>query len=210
MQPNSISRRWNSGFRFSKSSISAALAELVDAPDLGSGSERSESSSLLCRTIMKRLCLFLLPVLAFMVTSCENRVGSTPILQSSAFLLRTSAAGVQDTIALYDTICVGDTIQMGLLVSGYYNFLKTFEVKADTSCIQYSLAWNPANDMYLATGSDPEHGILIFLPEQLYAINTVLIYTPRKAGTHKMSFIISSDAGEGYSPREWEYNVDVK
>ena len=28
----------------------AALAELVDAPDLGSGSERSESSSLLCRT----------------------------------------------------------------------------------------------------------------------------------------------------------------
>ena len=28
----------------------AALAELVDAPDLGSGSARSESSSLLCRT----------------------------------------------------------------------------------------------------------------------------------------------------------------
>ena len=32
----------------------AALAELVDAPDLGSGSLRSEGSSPLCRTLGKR------------------------------------------------------------------------------------------------------------------------------------------------------------
>ena len=37
--------------KYRLAALAAALAELVDAPDLGSGSERSESSSLLCRTL---------------------------------------------------------------------------------------------------------------------------------------------------------------
>ena len=43
----------NSKSRCSRFTISAALAELVDAPDLGSGSSQSVGSSPICRTYEK-------------------------------------------------------------------------------------------------------------------------------------------------------------
>ena len=188
----------------------AALAELVDAPDLGSGSSRSESSSLLCRTIMKRIYLFLLPLVALLLASCEDKAVSTPTIQASPNLVRTSAAGVQDTISYMDTLCVNDTVRMGLVVSGVLNPLTSFTVKADTSNVQVSLAWNSDYDKYLADGSDPEHAILNFVPEQVYIITTTLKYIPLTAGTHTLKFIVASDAGTGYSPREAALDIVVK
>jgi len=159
---------------------------------------------------MKRIYLFLVPVLALLMASCEQKAVSTPSVQASTAVVRTSAAGVRDTISYQDTLCVGDTALMALFVSGNYNCLTSFVVQTDTSNVQVSLAWNTENDPYLTDGSDPEHGKLVFVPEKVYAISTSLKYIPRKAGTHTISFIVSSDAGSGYSPREFRFDTNVK
>ena len=159
---------------------------------------------------MKRIYLFLLPVLAFVLASCNEKAASTPIVRASSQVIRISAAGVRDTIAYNDTLCIADTAYLAMVISGNLNALTSFVAKADTSCVQLAIEWNSDYDSYLAEGADPEHAILKFLPEKVYAFQTALKYIPRKAGTHTISLVVSSDAPADYSPREYNFDIVVK
>ena len=159
---------------------------------------------------MKRIYLLVLPVLAILLASCEGKNVSTPVVRASSTIIRTSAAGVQDTISYQDTLCVGDTLRMGIIASGNYNALTSFIAKADTNHVRVSLAWDEEYDQYLTANADPAHGVLKFVPEQVYAIQTTLKYIPRTVGTHTINMVVASDAGESYSPREYNFDIVVK
>ena len=119
----------------------AALAELVDALDLGSSFERSEGSSPLCRTSgrktrflyhlffnsMKKSFLLLFVVFATFMTSCSGwltgKSDHSPEIYSSLFFVNPvfngdSLIGAQDTIAVVndptdDSYELTDTIYIG-------------------------------------------------------------------------------------------------
>ena len=159
-------------------------------------------------SMKSRIYLFLLlPLVALSLVSCEEKAQSTPSLQASSYLLRTSAAGVLDTISANDTLHLGDTVLMGLAIYGNFNYLTGVRVEADTAKMQLGFRWNPADDKYLAQGSDPEHGVLLFVPEQINLCVTTLQYTPIKAGTHRVEIVVSSDAGANFSPRTFYFDA---
>ena len=96
---------------------------------------------------------------------------------------------------------------MGLAAYGRYNYLTGIRAQADTTCLRLGFLWNHDDDKYIIQGSDPEHGILLFVPEQINSCVTTLRYIPIKAGTHRVEVTVSSDAGSGYSPRMYYFNV---
>ena len=152
----------------------------------------------------------LLPLLAFSLVSCEDKAQSTPTLKVSSFLLRTSVAGVTDTISYLDTLQLGDTVLMGLAAYGNFNYLTGLRAETDTTNLQLSFKWNHDDDNCLAQGSDPEHGILLFKPELVNLCMTTLHYIALKSGTHRVEITVSSNAGENFSPRTFYFNVPVK
>ena len=159
---------------------------------------------------MKRLFLILLPFMALLFVSCENRSVSTPGLQISSYLLRISPDGVRDTIGIRDTVNVADTVLLGMAAFGNFNYLTGIKLQSDTTKLQVGFRWNHKDDEYLAEGSDPEHGILLFHPEQINYCRTTVQYIPRDSGDHRIGIMLSSDAGEGYSPRTFYFDVFVK
>ncbi len=154
------------------------------------------------------------PVVCFVLMctmiSCEEKTASTPILEISRSLYRTSAAGVLDTISVLDTLQVGDTVRMGVMLCGYYNYLTAFNVQADPACVEVSLEWDPANDQFITSASDPENGKLEFVAEKVYLCTTTLRYIPLAAGKHRVNMVVSSDAGDPYSPRTFYFDAVVK
>ena len=149
-------------------------------------------------------------VLMITMVSCDEKTASTPLLEVSRSLYRTSAAGVQDTITVLDTLQVGDTVRMGVMICGYYNYLTAFSVKEEKGNVNVAFEWAPANDQFLTSGSDPENGKLEFVAEQVYMCTTTLRYIPLAAGTHRIDMIVSSDAGDPYSPRNFYFETIVK
>ena len=190
----------------------AALAELVDAPDLGSGSERSESSSLLCRTTMKRSVLFFLSfaLVALMTVSCNMDSVISPGVQYSSYLYRTSADGVQDTITLNDSLQVGDTVRFPMVLNGYYDYITSFVATTDTSKVHVSMMWDDAYKSYLTEIADPDNGILAFKPDQVYAFVTTLVYVPMASGTYRIDLELNSSAPSPYSQWAGHFFIGVK
>ena len=188
------------------------MAELVDAPDLGSGSERSESSSLLCRTTMKRNILICLPLVlvTFFEVSCNLDTVVSPSVQSSSVLFRTSAEGVNDTITFSDSLQVGDTVRLPMVLNGYYDYLTGFAASTDTTKMHVSFAWDEAFRECLTPSADPDHGILIFEPEKVYACVVTLQYVPLQSGTHRIDLVLKSSAQETYSQWIGHFNAAVK
>ena len=201
----------------------AALAELVDAPDLGSGSERSESSSLLCRTtdsvrlflirtIMKRKLLLSLTVfvLSLLLASCDTKAVISPSVQVSSWLYRTSIEGVQDTITLRDSLSVGDTVRMPVILNGYYDYLTSFVASADTAKVNLWFAWDDEFNSCLMPNAAPEHGVLVFKADSVYACVTTLVYVPTQSGTHRIDMSLNSSAELNYSNWSGFFLIGVK
>lgn len=159
-------------------------------------------------SMKKRIYLFLLlPLVALSLVSCEDKAQSTPSLESSSILLRTSAAGVQDTIGFLDTLQLGDTVLMRLAAYGNFNYLTGVRAETDTTKMLLGFRWSHEDDRFLAQGSDPEHGVLLFVPEQINVCVTTLQYTPIKAGAHRVEITVSSDAGANFSPRTFYFDA---
>ena len=156
--------------------------------------------------------LILLPLLAIMMVSCETKSQSSPRLTAASKVVRTDSAGVNDTISLSDSINVGDTIRLRIMLEGVYNTLTSLQVKSDTTCLLTAIEkdWDEESDAYLADGTDAEHGKLVFVPEKVYGWISTLRYAAVKSGAHTIDFTLSSSAGEGYSPRSFTLNVNVR
>ena len=190
------------------------MAELVDAPDLGSGSERSESSSLLCRTqynkTMKKSAIFLcLALAAISLQSClMGEAQSTPTFYYS-YIYRTNAQGARDSIFYGDTVHIGDTLRAPLLVSGVYNSLVSFSVEADQEALNYRLVVDSVYLSWLEADSKPENGYLHFTKD-CYTFPCMLVYMPQKTGDYMVQFTVASTASKQYSPSHAQFTQPVR
>ena len=162
--------------------------------------------------IMKRnsLLYLSLALLTLAFASCNTRTMFTPGLQTATQLIRTSAAGVKDTITMTDTLNVGDTVRMGMICNGYYDYLRTVVVSGDTSKVLTSLAWVDSLNYVLDEDADPAHGRLSFLPEKAYAIYTTMTYIPVATGVHKIDIKITSSAPDKYNQYSGYFMIAVK
>ena len=154
--------------------------------------------------------LLILPLLTLAIVACEPKAESTPLLQGSTTVFRTTAAGVRDTLQYTDTLCIGDTVRMSILLEGYLNTLTSFMAKADTSVLAVAVEVLPEQMQLLTTGTDLEKAILKFVPEQVMVFTAKLRYIPRSAGTHRIDMTLASNASEQYSPRYYYVDIRVK
>lgn len=117
---------------------------------------------------------------------------------------------VRDTISYTDSLNVGDTVLMPIVLQGYYHYLTLFKATADTSKVALSLAWDEEYNSFLAEDADPAHGKLSFIPEKVNACVTTLKYIPKASGTHTVEFLLQSTAKEPYSQGAWSFNMAVR
>ena len=164
---------------------------------------------------MKKHLLIVLTILASSLafTSCSYKSAATPDFEAWSKAVRTTAEGQRDTILISDTLNVGDTLRWYVLISGgvCYNSLTSFTLQTDTSAL--SVAIEPVDSTlanYLTTGTDLEHGKMVFKPAQLYACTLWLKFITRKSGSHPVEMTIANDAGVDFSPRTWTYTPVVK
>ena len=142
--------------------------------------------------------------------ACNTRSMITPGFKTSDTLIRTTVEGVTDTITFTDSLNVGDTVRMGMMCNGYYDYLKTVKVGGDTSKVKTSLEWPDSLSYVLASDADPAHGVLTFLPEKAYAIYTTVTYIPVASGTHQVDIRLLSSAPDAYSQTAAYFIIAVK
>lgn len=159
---------------------------------------------------MKHFSYIAFFVICITLTSCLDKAVSTPELRVSNVLVRTTHAGVQDTVRLSDSLNIGDTLRLGMLLHGGFNYLVSFAVLTDTSAVSVALEADSVLQTLLAAGTDLDVAKMNFIPEKVVACTPKLRFVPRKSGSHLMSFVITSDAGEGYSPRTYTYEPLVR
>ncbi len=153
-------------------------------------------------------CVFVVCGMVFV--SCDQKSQSTPLLHSSSLLIRTTPDGARDTIRVTDSLSIGDTLRLNMVLDGYLNTLTSFAVRTDTSSIGIALEIDSIVNQYLIAGSDPANGRLNFAAEQLYVCPATLRFVPRRSGTHLMEFILANDADASYSPRTYTYKPVVR
>ena len=167
-------------------------------------------------TMKYKFFLFALVAVAFV--ACETKSVVSPSVRVSSSLYRTYTVQdslgqdslVRDTISLLDTLRVGDTVRMGMVCEGYYDYLRTVTIVSDTSKVKVSLAWDEKNKTCLTEAADPEHGKLAFVADSVYACFTTLTYIPVASGAHRIDISLISAAQEGYSQGSWHFNIAVK
>lgn len=162
-------------------------------------------------TMKRNILVYIsLVVLTLAFASCDTRSTFTPGFQTSEMLIRTSMDGVKDTILLTDTLNLGDTVRMGMICEGYYDYLKTIVVSGDTANVHTALAWPDSLSFVLAEDADPAHGRLSFLPDKAYAIYTTLTYIPVATGMHRVDIKVVSNAPDPYSQSNGFFMIAVK
>ena len=160
---------------------------------------------------MKRIFLFIaIAICAFGLSSCLNSDDhSTPLIQFSRYVYRSTLEGVQDSVKLTDTVNVGDTLRLPILLYGGFNNLTEFKVTYESSECDFKLLIDSAYTQHLTDASDPENGYLKFI-EDIYVYPTAMWFVPQKTGDLKISMTLSSTAGEKYSPLNAWFIFPVK
>ena len=156
------------------------------------------------------VCSLAILSLAVALVSCNTKSTYSPGLHVYPTLQRTSAAGVQDSITLKDSLNIGDTVRMTMIVDAYFDYLQSVIAKTDTEKVKVSLAWNEEQMDMLAQEADLAHGKLIFAPMRVPACVTVLTYVPVKEGSHTVHIDITSSAESPYSSNSWSFGIGVR
>ena len=161
---------------------------------------------------MKNYLLHLLAVIfvTLAVVSCNTKSTFTPGLRVLPVLHRTSAEGVRDSISIKDSLNIGDTVRMTMIVDGYFDYLQSVIARSDAEKVKVSLDWNDEQMDMLSPDADLEHGKLLFVPMTVPACVTVLTYIPLVAGGHTISIDITSSAQAPYSSNSWSFNIGVR
>ena len=167
-------------------------------------------------TMKKNILLLAFVAFAFVVCNLDTVI--SPGIQLSQSLYRTYTVQdslgqdsiVKDTITFTDSLNIGDTVLIPMVCQGYYDYLRTVTVSADTAKMQLSLAWDEKYQSYLAEDADPAHGYLSFLPDKVYAFYTTIKLVPVASGTHRVDIQALSNAKENYSQGAWHFFVAVK
>lgn len=159
--------------------------------------------------IRKFLFVITFAAIGFAVVSCDMTTVISPRIDVSRQLVRTNLSGVCDTIMLDDSLNIGDTVRMGLLLNGYYDPLVSFVASADESKVHLSLNW-PDTLGGITAESDPAHAKLIFIPDSVSACLTTLSYVPVEAGSHQINLTLTSSAKAPYSQGALQFNIAVR
>lgn len=157
------------------------------------------------------LFIFLAAAAAFALTACESKSQSTPYAALHKLMIRTSSEGHTDTLQYLDTVQIADTIRQSFYIDGGFNVLTYFEASADASALNISLEVDSAVKTLLTTGTDLEHGKMVFDPQKyVIAVTGKLKMVPLKSGKLPFVITVANDAGKDYSPRSLEYALIVK
>lgn len=161
---------------------------------------------------MKKHLFVFLSVIAFVCTfvSCEGKSVMSPGIKVSSVVVRTSIEGLCDTIDIRDSVNVGDTLRMTMVVNGYFDYLKSIVAQSDTDKVKVALPWNEAQMGVLTDDADPEHGKLTFKPDSVVLCVAVMRYVPRKSGAQNVDIVVRSNAEENYSSGQWTLNIGVR
>ena len=148
-------------------------------------------------------------MVTLLAVSCDMTTVISPRVTAANELVRTSLTGERDTILFSDSLNIGDTVQMGMLLNGYYDYLVAFNASADTSKVRLSLNW-PDSLGGITDASDPAHAKLVFVPDSVFACLTTLSYVPVSGGTHQINLTLTSSAKEPYSQYMAQFNIAVR
>jgi len=118
--------------------------------------------------------------------------------------------GQQDTLRATDLLSVGDTLRMPVIVSGQYNYLRSFVIQAPTGSFDYWLTCDSTVRAALAGTSKLEEGVMYFKPASAVLVTVNLWFVPRLTGSQRMTFAITNDAtNQAYSHREFYIDFAV-
>ena len=148
--------------------------------------------------------------LSFALNSCLNgEMQSTPELYASQ--MYRIHGGTQDTIRTTDSLSVGDSLRLPLIISGQYNHLKSFSVQSAGSVFDCRLECDSAVLAVLTDDSKPEQGVLYFKPQATVIASVNLWFVPKQSGTHRMTFSVNNDAtNEQYYHRDFYIDFAIR
>ena len=168
-------------------------------------------------------CLLLL-VLACLMTSCFNETGSqsTPMMLFSKVyvnpqIVGDSLIGAQDTLGSYyseefnmeyvDTLQLGDTAMFYARFEAFMNNLVSINATYDSVRVKMWYDIDESMKKMLASGSQPEKGVLFFNPMNHVVVFPIYIL-PLEAGAHAIKMTVISDSQ--YPKREAIFTMPVK
>ena len=163
-------------------------------------------------------------VLACLMTSCFNETGSqsTPMMRFSKVyvnpqIVGDSLIGAQDTLGSYyseefnmeyvDTLQLGDTAMFYAMFEAFMNNLVSINATYDSVRVKMWYDIDESMKKMLASGSQPEKGVLFFNPMNHVVVFPIYIL-PLEAGAHTIKMTVISDSQ--YPKREAIFTMPVK
>lgn len=163
-------------------------------------------------------------VLACLMTSCFNETGSqsTPMMRFSKVyvnpqMVGDSLIGAQDTLGSYyseefnmeyvDTLQLGDTAMFYAMFEAFMNNLVSINATYDSVRVKMWYDIDESMKKMLASGSQPEKGVLFFNP-MYHGVVFPIYILPLEAGAHAIKMTVISDSQ--YPKREAIFTMPVK
>ena len=161
---------------------------------------------------MKRI-LFILLVgasIAGALTSCLNGdMQSTPELYATQ--MYRIHGEQQDTIRPTDSISIGDTLCMPVLISGQFNCLKSFAIQAQPAVFDYWMTCDSTVLEVLTEATRLDQGLLYFLPKMVVVAQANVWFVPKQSGQQPMYFNVTNDAtDEKYCTRGFSVTFTIR
>ncbi len=167
---------------------------------------------------MKKI-IFCATLLAFVfLTACKQNEEpqSTPRIYLSYFTVNHfGGSGKADTLKVktvddayvLDSVSVGDTVHVEMMVNAVTNMLESFVVKMDTSEMKPTFTLYTELQNALTNDSKPEEGIFNF--KVGYSAGTIpMYYIARKSCTATVKLTVSSDSE--YSPSSLTFQQPIR
>ena len=171
--------------------------------------------------------LFLLIILALTMNSCFHGTGvnTTPQMQFGHLLVNPrivdgKIVSVKDTlfghsseefeIVYVDTLQLGDTVMFTAFFDSYMNNLVNVNATVDTTRVKLWFQLDTENEQIrklLASGSDPQKGVLNFNP-MYYQVSFPVFIVPQEVGSHPVKITVVSDSE--YSMNSALFTLPVK
>ena len=135
------------------------------------------------------------------MSSCLNDSAvSSPTIRFYSQMYRTSPEGVKDTLYLVDTVQIGDTLRLPVLLQGGFNILTSFQVSSDPLDHMVKLEVDSAVATIVDPKSDLEKGKLVFPQDrQILMCNVTVCFIPQRAGSQPINLTVANTAGDKYS-----------
>lgn len=153
---------------------------------------------------MKKVIFCIIAIVLTVFCACKKKEEpqSSPRIYMSYFLVHhNGSSGIADTLAVrtigdhyaVDTISVGDTVQVAILLNAVTNRLTNFVLETDTNYLKYSFSLYKELQAALTADSDTEHGKFVF--KSGYSAATIpMEYISRKSGKPTVTMTVCSDS----------------